>query len=70
MVKTLKTLWQSNAKSKSEIEKRKQNCEVDFTSLSKVFEIRWRIPCMVKEGKRVVGCRGVAIEPRPPHIPN
>jgi len=41
MVKTLKTLLQSNAKSKSEIEKHKQNSEVDFTSPSKVFEIRW-----------------------------
>lgn len=26
---------------KIRIEKRKQNCKVDFTSLSKVFEIHW-----------------------------
>lgn len=34
MVKTLKSLWQSNAKSKSEIEIRKRNFQVDF--------IRWQ----------------------------
>lgn len=53
MVKTLKSLWQSNAKSKSEIEIRKRNFQVDFirwqTRTSKILVLKGAYGCGVCE---------------------